>query len=81
LQADGFRPFSNTIQGEKSTDEGKKRGKTMTHRLENFKDMGPLLEHIGDARWSLYSKCKQSRDFAGPGGTHRYSGRRENERN
>jgi hypothetical protein len=53
----------------------------MTHRLENFKDIGPLLEHIGDARWSLYSKCKQSRDFAGPGGTHRYSGRRANERN
>lgn len=80
MQADGFRAFSNTIQGKKSTDEGKKRWKTMTHRLENFKDIDPLLENIGDARWSLFSKCKEGRDLAGPGATHRYSGRRADER-
>ncbi|MFL6492172.1 MAG: hypothetical protein ACJ70O_03630 [Nitrososphaera sp.] len=48
MQADGFRAFSNTIQGKKSADDGKKRWKTMTHRLKN-KDIDPLLENIGDA--------------------------------
>jgi hypothetical protein len=37
LQANGFRAFSNTIQGKKSDDDGKKRWKTMTHRLKNKK--------------------------------------------
>jgi hypothetical protein len=66
LQADGFRAFSNTIQGEKSTDEGKKRGKTMTHRLENFKDIDPLLEHIGDARWSLFLNASRAETLQAP---------------
>jgi hypothetical protein len=79
LQADGFRAFSNTIQGKKSADDGKKRWKTMTHRLENFR-YRPIARNIGDARWSLFSKCKEGRDLAGPGATHRYSGRRANER-
>ena len=54
MQADGFHAFSNTIQGKKSADDGKKRWKTMTHRLENFKDIDPLLENIGDARVKFF---------------------------
>jgi erythromycin esterase len=65
LQVDGFHAFLSTKQEEEEEErnrqllnEVKRLKKTMTHKLENFnKDLDPLLEQIGDARYVLLGEA------------------------